>query len=307
MRIPLLELAAPVLATQHALITRRQAVALSNSEAAVRNLLARGIWESIDRGLYGPTGTPMTWKRWLTAAVLLAPTGSLVSHRAAAALRGVGGLIEPTPEITIPRGTSLRRPWVIVHESVDLHLASPSVVDGIPTTGLGRLAMDLGAVVSFQRFKHTIRELRHGHGVSSEELLHTYLRHKERGRNGGGALRDWLDRYFDVSGVSESGLELIVLDAIIDAGLPRPIRQLWVQTAGGRFRLDIAYPHLMVAIEIDGAQHGDLDIARSDQRRTELLEALGWTVLRIRSSSLASDLAIVVHALGAASQQSVVD
>lgn len=270
---------------------------LAGSAAAVRRLVARGIWESIDRGLYGPTGAPMTWRRSLMAAGLLAPTGSLVSHRAAAALRGVGGLVDPTPEITIPRGTSLRRRWIVVHESVDLHLAGPSVVDGIPTTGLRRLAMDLGAVVSFERFKHTIRELRHGHGVSSEELLRTYLQHKERGRNGGGALRDWLDRYFDVSGVSESGLELVVLDALIDAGLPRPVRQHWVQTAGGRFRLDLAYPHLMIAIEVDGAQHGDLDLARNDQRRTGLLEALGWTVLRIRSSNLASDLATVVRTI----------
>lgn len=37
------------------------------------------------------------------AAVLLGPDGILVSHRAGAALRGVGGLTEPTPEVSVPR------------------------------------------------------------------------------------------------------------------------------------------------------------------------------------------------------------
>lgn len=52
-----------------------------------------------------------------------------------------------------------------------------------------------------------VRDLRHAHGVTSEELLRTYLRHKRQGRNGGGALRGWLDRYFEVDGAPESGLE----------------------------------------------------------------------------------------------------
>lgn len=290
MGIPLLDLAAPTLRRQHSLITRRQAVRLGNSEAAVRHLLHRGIWVPVDRGLYGPAGVPMTWRRSLMAAALLAPDGSLISHRAGAALRGVGGLVDPTPELSIPRGATFRRPWLTTHESTDLDLASPDLVDDIPTTGLRRLAVDLGGVVSFERYKHTVREMRHGHGVTSEELLRTYLRHKRRGRNGCGALRDWLDRYFDVSGTSESGIELVVLDEILDAGFPAPVAQHWVATADGSFRLDLAYPSHRIAIEIDGVQHEDRDVTVNDQRRTALLRSLGWTVIRIRARHLASDL-----------------
>lgn len=285
----LIELAAPILRDQHALITRPQAIRLTGSDAALRRLLARRIWEPLERGLYGPTGTPMSWHRRLMAASLLAPARSLVSHRASATLQQVGGLVEPMPEISIPAGTTFRREWLITHESTDLRLAEPVVIDGIPTTGPCRLAMDLGCVVSVDRYRHTIRELRHGHGVSSEDLLRTYLRHKRQGRNGGAFLRDWLDRYFTISGSAESGLEQVVLDAVIDACLPPPVLQFWVQTAAGRYRLDLAWPSRLLAVEVDGSQHRDPDIAADDERRTEALRALGWHVIRIRSDHLATD------------------
>lgn len=242
----------------------------------------------------------MHWRRRLMAATLLAPPGSLVSHWAAASLHGVGGLVDPQVEITIPAGQSFRRSWVTTHESGDLHLAEPTEIDLIPVTGLRRLAVDLGGVMSFARFKHTIRELRHGHGVGSEELLATYLRHKRQGRNGCAALRDWIDRYFDVAGISESGIELLVLDAILDAGIAPPVRQFWVATADGSYRLDLAYPERRVGLEVDGGQHDDPIVKTADARRTELLEALGWTIIRVRARLLASDLPAALHLLRAA-------
>lgn len=295
-----LELAAPLLRRQHALATAPQLVDLGVHPQSIARLVDRGVWDRIDASLYGPAGVPMSWRRTLMAAVLVGPPGTVVSHRAGASLTGVGGLSEPTPEVSIPQGTTLRRPNVIAHESCDLDLADVRAVDGIPVTGIVRLAVDLGAVVTFERYKHTVREMRHGHGVSNDDLMRAYLRHSRRGRNGCGALRDWLDRYYAVEGNSESGLELTVLDAIIDADLPAPVRQLWVDTPAGRYRLDLAYPSAMLAIEVDGRQHRDGDIARDDRLRTAALEAAGWTVMRIRSWAFASDLFAAVRTIRSA-------
>lgn len=286
-----------LLERQNSLITRAQALVCGLSVPEVDALVRAGIWETVDRGLYGPVGVALSWTRRVHAAVLCAPAGSLASHRSCAVLHHVGGFTDPPVELTIARGSSFRRPDVVVHESCDLDLARPVLVDGVPTTDLRRLAMDLGSVVSFERYKHTIREIRHAHGVTSEQLLATYLAHRRRGRNGGAALRDWLDRYFDVGGVSESGLELVVLDALIDTGFPAPVRQLWVVAGDARYRLDMAYPDARICIEIDGRQHDDVDLAASDAVRTRHLEALGWTVLRIRSGHLAEDLARVMRQL----------
>lgn len=286
----LLAVAAPLLARQHALITIAQAQELGASRQLVANYVRRGIWERVARGLYGPCGVPMTWRRRLMGAVLVAPPGSLASHRSCAALHRVGGLSDPPLELSVPRGHRHRPADVIVHESTDLELARRCTVDFIPTTGRARLAMDLGAVVSRKCFNQTIRELRYEHDLSTSLLLHTYLQHKRRGRNGGGALRDWLDRYFHVEGVPESGLEHVVLDAILDAGLPVPVAQHWVETASGSFRLDLAYPERRIAVEVDGRQHAEGDAPADDAARTAALERLGWTVIRIRSQFLATDL-----------------
>lgn len=287
--------AAPVLAAQHALITSRQALDLGINRQQCLDLVRRGIWERIDRGIYGPAGVPLAWRRQVMAAVLLSPEGSLVSHRCAACLLGVGGLETPAPEVTIPRGRNLRRSWITTHESTDLHLADRRLIDGIPITGPRRLAMDLGGVVSEARYRHTMRELRFGHGVSAEALLRTYLRHKRSGRNGGGSLRDWLDRYYAIQGVPESGLEQVVLDALLDAGLPAPLAQLWVDAAGRCYRLDFAYPAHRVAIEVDGSQHDDPEHRAADAVRDGALQALGWTVIRIRAGRLATDLRAAIE------------
>ncbi len=293
-----LRTAAPVLARQQSLITSAQCIELGADSQLLTSLVRRSVWARVARGLYGPAGVALTWRRRVMAAWLLAPGGSLISHRAAAHLLGVGGFAEPpSPEISIPRRTNLRRRGVIVHESKDLALARPLVIDGIPCTRPERLAVDLGRVVSPSRYVHIIRELRHGHGVSSDELLRSYLRHKRQGRNGCGALRDWLDRYFDISGVPESGLEQLVVDALIDAGFDDFCLQLEIATSAGRYRVDIAFRNLRIIVEVDGAQHRDLDIAAADRPRTVALEAAGWRVLRIRSGHLASDLAAALRVI----------
>lgn len=282
--------AARILARQQSLITTAQAEDAGVNRKRCQRLVDRGVWERLEIGVFGPAGVPLTWKRRLMVALLLAPSGSLASHRCAAALLEVGDIASPRPEITIPRGMSLRRPWLTVHESTDLALADRRRIDGIPLTGPRRLAMDLGSVVPPERYRQALRGLRSHHGVHFDSLLRTYLRHKRSGRNGGAALREWLDRYVDTGGVAESVLEQLALDAFVDAGL-RPVCQLWVETPGSkRYRLDLAFPGLMLAVEVDGSQHEEKPAKEADARRTAALEALGWTVLTIRSKTFASDL-----------------
>ncbi|MCW2529599.1 MAG: hypothetical protein JWM76_4459, partial [Pseudonocardiales bacterium] len=51
--------------------------------------------------------------------------------------------------------------------------------------------------------------------------------------------------------------------------------------------LDVAFPHLRLAIEIDGwAHHSDVDRFRGDRTRQNALVSLGWTVLRFTWADL---------------------
>lgn len=82
----LLEVVRPQLETQWSLITRRQALDGGLTRAGIDRLVRDGIWEVLDRALYGPTGVPMTWHRQLMAAVLAVPLGATASRRSCAHL-----------------------------------------------------------------------------------------------------------------------------------------------------------------------------------------------------------------------------
>lgn len=52
--------------------------------------------------------------------------------------------------------------------------------------------------------------------------------------------------------------------------------------AANCYKIDFANPLFMLAIEIDGPCHSGLTRKARDQKKTDVLESLGWTVIRIR-------------------------
>lgn len=53
----------------------------------------------------------------------------------------------------------------------------------------------------------------------------------------------------------------------------------------GLYRLDFAFPEILLDLEIDGDQHYlDERVLKSDERRTAYLTALGWTTIRVKWS-----------------------
>ena len=61
------------------------------------------------------------------------------------------------------------------------------------------------------------------------------------------------------------------------AGLPEPVRQHEVVVASRRFRIDLAYPELKIAIEIDGDEpHFGARKTDADNTRDGLLQLGGW-------------------------------
>ncbi len=66
------------------------------------------------------------------------------------------------------------------------------------------------------------------------------------------------------------------------------------QKGGGvptHYKLDIACPDLMIAVEIDGGSHGTLRQQDRDRRKTAWLTGAGWTVLRFSNREVMADTA----------------
>ncbi len=92
---------------------------------------------------------------------------------------------------------------------------------------------------------------------------------------------------------AESPRETRLRLLLIRNGLPAPETQIEVHDEHGRFvaRLDMGWPDLMIAVEYDGEQHR---IERRqyirDVRRLEVLQRLGWIVIRIVKEDSAVDI-----------------
>lgn len=85
---------------------------------------------------------------------------------------------------------------------------------------------------------------------------------------------------------AESPMETKVRLLLVLAGFPEPRVQLSVRSRDGsiRYRLDLAYPDLRVAIEYDGRHHAeDAHQWGHDIERREWLDGRGWRVIVVRS------------------------
>ncbi|KMO79232.1 hypothetical protein BST22_12430 [Mycolicibacterium chubuense] len=88
---------------------------------------------------------------------------------------------------------------------------------------------------------------------------------------------------------AESPTETLTRLFVVAAGLPRPVTQIPVQDADGRvrYRLDMGWPDLLVAVEYDGGHHWTDPVQRArDIERWEFLAEQGWTVIRVSWTQL---------------------
>lgn len=61
------------------------------------------------------------------------------------------------------------------------------------------------------------------------------------------------------------------------------------------YKIDLANPELMIAVEIDGASHGTLVRKAADRRKDQWLSAHGWKVFRFSNREVMSSIASVME------------
>lgn len=271
---------ARIAAGQHNLVTLRQLRDIGVTRSQLHTRLTRGQWSKEDRSVIRVNGAPVTWESRVLAAVLGAGPGALASHRSAGVLWRLEGVRSGIPEITVPRGRRYRREGVIVHQSTDLDRTMSTVVNGIPTTLVARTLLDLGAVLRRPQVHVALDFARRQRLTNWNVLLETLVVHARRGRDGVGTLRDILDDHLGEVAKTESGFERLVAIVLCEAGLPAPELQHPVTIGRVTYRLDLAYPEQMVAVELDGRDHLREGVWQADHMRQNALINAGWTILR---------------------------
>ena len=262
--------------TQYRFLSRAQLLDCGLSIDQLKALLVSQRLQRTDRGVYRFPGAPEHPNSALMRLVL--GSGGLASHRSAAALLGLISWV-PRPEVTVETLAHYRSSSRI-HRHKDLEPQDVELVQGIPCTNAVRTLIDIGAVRR-DLTEPLFHAVLHRRLATYDDIVARFYQVARKGRNGVGPLRAVLQEYDSAMAPGESTLEVRLLEIIRDYGMKAPVRQHRVTISGRNYRIDVAYPDEMLAIEGDGfGVHSERERFEADRVRQNELVLHGWRVLR---------------------------
>jgi very-short-patch-repair endonuclease len=256
-------------------ISRRQLAGCEVTEDETRGLVRRRELIELLPGVYSPRPVPQSLEQLHWAAVLW--SGGTLSHRSAAPWWRV-----PVPGASIAHVTVADRrfrgkvPGVRVHR-VELDSQAVTWCSGLPVTTRQRTVVDLLRTEKYSAARD-LRDRALQLGWIDEQTIARSI-DEQLGRTGNPQLRRLRS---EVVAGAQAESERILHGILRRAGLEGWMPQYRVRV-GGRVRyIDVAFPELRIAIEVDGrSAHGDWSGRFDDDReRQNDLIAAGWHVLR---------------------------
>jgi len=246
------------------------------------------------RDVYLAADVELTAASRARAAWLSLGDGITMAGVSAAALHGTKWL-DPRLPAEVVRCDRNRQPGIVVH-TYDLRADEVVRVRGISVTTPARTAYDLGRTRPAAIAVPLLDALLNATHITKADVQ--AVADARPGARGVRRLRSLLDR---VDGGAESPRETQLRLLLVDAGLPRPQTQIEFRDRRGRVRVraDMGWREWRVAVEYDGLQHWTDARQRSwDIERIALLEASGWTVVRV-SAEMFSRPGVIVDRIAA--------
>ncbi|MDZ4825685.1 MAG: DUF559 domain-containing protein [Actinomycetota bacterium] len=262
-------------ANHYGIVSRAQAVAAGMTDKQVDNRIANGRWEVIHPSVYRIAGTPITGRQRAYAASL--SMDAIVSHTTAGALLRIDGVRARGVHVTLAYGQrgGQKAKGISVHWSTSLPRTDRVFVDRIPCTNGTRTILDLAADLDDERLETAFESARRMGLTTTVALARRFEALGGRGRPGSARVKKLLD----VAGERplESRLEVKLARLLRQAGhIPA------VQHKVGDYRLDFAWPFLLLAVECDGFEHHGYRLAwKRDRRRIAALEAMHWRIIHV--------------------------
>lgn len=225
--------------------------------------------------------------RSLAAAVFVGVEGVLGGYSAAEVLGASCGPRAAPAEVIAP-GRRRAPPGLLIREE-RVPSAERWQADDVVTTSPVRTALDLACRGTLVEAVVAVDALAHRFAFPPAHVIRCAYDHP--GRRGAA----WLPEVVALANpLAESPMETRIRLAIVLAGLPAPVLQFPV----GPYRLDMAYPELMLGVEHDGREHLDQRRALRDLDRQAYLTAAGWRrVLRFPKHVVLHDPARIPEAV----------
>lgn len=256
------------------------------SRKALRTAIKNGQVKILLYGVYAPADLADTFELRVMAIALVLPSHQVVCDRTAAWIHGIDtftyGELGGTRavETCARRGKAATTRLGIDGRTRDLTHGDVMTAHGVQVTTPLRTALDLGCLLHRRDAMAALDAFCRIHEITKTDLLSASRRYRRR--RGVVQLRE-LIQYVEPR--AESHRESWTRLEIIDAGLPVPELQHWIVIDGvPTYRLDLAYPHLRIAVEYDGFDAHDRDPAQKkhDADRRAWLRTNGWTVIVVK-------------------------
>ena len=277
-----------------------------NAPFTRKQALAAGL---TDHDLCGPAYTQLYWGVYIAASVqvtlvvralaalMVAPTGSVLSHHSAATLWGGTPPDSGEVHVTVTGDARQKTRGIRPHRAKVL---PPAVTrHGLRATPPERTWLDMAGCCDLVQLVSLGDSLVRSGATTPERLVNAVPAGKGKqvrlARRAAGLVRARVDSPM------ESRLRLL----FVLAGLPEPVVNHEIRDEEGRvrYRVDLSFPEQRLAFEFEGRQHVDVvEQWEKDIVRREDLEAEGWRFVLVTSSTLyaapADVLARVVAAMG---------
>jgi hypothetical protein len=236
--------------------------------------------------VYLPRGSEVSLQDRIAAAWLWSHREATIAGLSAAAVHGAKWISDDSPVELIHANP--RPPLGVVTRRAFLHSEEVQPVGGRQVTTPARTAFDLGRRGSLPSAVARLDALARATKVSVEDVQAVAARHPgTRGLRQLESVLDLIDR--GAESPQESYLRLV----LIRSGLPRPKTQVPVYADDGAVvaYLDMGWPELLVGVEYDGDHHRtDRRQYVRDIRRWELVEELGWLLVRVVAEDHPTDI-----------------
>jgi very-short-patch-repair endonuclease len=287
---------AQFLRSHHGVVSQPDLERLAVPRRHIRRLVRARILERVGPAAWRLTATPRTLEHRVAVACAVHPR-AVAAFTTAGHLWGLHKMGNPTIHIIIPGDAHPEPRYGTRHHCY--HVDDEDVIergDGIRVTTPTRTVFDLAAVLSDPQLESVIEQLLDRRLTTIAALAATGVRLRQRGRTGSARFGRVLESRPATREPVGSNLELRFERAIINRGLPRPLRQQpFAVPNGQRIRVDFYWPAQRIVVEVDHhTWHDGRTAANTDKRRDRLLAALGLRSLRVTDDDINHRLDIVI-------------
>ena len=252
------------LAQHDGVITRAQARDCGLSDDSIDRLVRSGAWCVHSRGVYFVANRPFTDDARIRCAVWGAGVSAVLSGEAAAFWHKVIADVPGVIDVTVPRAGRSRA------EGCRLRRRDVHPKDVVLRRGLRVTSLELTVLEASVGKAHIMDRALQRH-TNLDRLRRAHARNS--GRTGSPKAEQLLKAA--EGGARSEGERLLIRELRV-----QKIQGWVVNFRWGGYEIDIAFPGVMVAVEIDGwAFHSDRDAFQRDRTRQNVLSQ-SWTVLR---------------------------